>query len=171
MSTINKKGFTLIETLLSLAIFSIAVFVISAFYFESITARVKGQTLIDVETEAQQALMYMTQAIRNSESISSPTQGNNGSNLSLIVPDIGSSPTIFSLSGGMITVSEGATTPVYLTSSSTITVTNLMFENLSRDNSPGTVKVSFTASHVNETGRNEYEYSETYYTSATLRPQ
>jgi len=165
-----KKGFTLIEVLLSLAIFSISVFVISTFYFESINARVKGQTLMDVESEANQALTIMSQTIRNSVSITSPVQGGSDFRIGLIMPDLAESPTAFGLSEGAIYMLQGVSTGVPITSTSTMEVTNLLFENLSRDNTSGTVRISFTASHVNESGRNEYEYSETYYTSASLRP-
>ena len=43
------------------------------------------------------------------------------------------------------------------------------FENLSRVGTKDTIRVSFKLSRVNNEGRNEYDYNQTFYISANLK--
>lgn len=52
---------------------------------------------------------------------------------------------------------------------SRVTVSNLTFSNLSRPGTPGTVRIQFTLTHINPEGRQEYNFSKTFYDTATLR--
>ena len=52
---------------------------------------------------------------------------------------------------------------------SRVTASNLSFQNLSRTGTPGTIRIQFTLSHINPSGRNEYDFNKTFYGTASLR--
>jgi prepilin-type N-terminal cleavage/methylation domain-containing protein len=164
----REKGFTLIELLLYIAVLSTAITAIFIFFFMMLQARVKNQTISEVEQQGSQLMQLMTQTIRNSNTINSPAVGSPSSTLSLGMDDVSKNPTIFDLSGGVLRIKEGSGAIVSLTNSQ-VTVTNLQFSNISRTGTQGTVRIEFTITYNNVSGRNEYEYSKTFYNSATLR--
>lgn len=166
--TKSGAGFTLIELLLYIAMTSIIILVVSNFIGVSMQARIKNQTIAEVENQGQQIMTAITQSIRNANAITSPTVGTSASSLTLSFIDAGKNPTIFDLSGGKARVTEGAGSNINLNSSKT-NISSLTFENVSYASTPGIIKVVFTVNYVNPSGRNEYNYSQTFYNSASLR--
>ena len=156
-----QKGFTLIELLLYIAIASIIVFTTASMLRFTLESRTKNQTIAEVEQEGAQVMQLITQTVRNATAISSPTIGASGASLSV-------DTTVFDLSGGAIRIKEGAGAAVNLTSSK-ITVSSLNFQNLSRVSTPNIVRVSFTVTYTNSSGRNEYDFTKSFYGSAGLR--
>ncbi|MBI2645179.1 prepilin-type N-terminal cleavage/methylation domain-containing protein [Candidatus Uhrbacteria bacterium] len=165
-----KKGFTLIELLLYVTISSVLLLVISAFLSSLLQSRVKNQTIAEVEQQGVQVMHIITQTALNAQSITSPTQGMSVSSLTLNVTATTSDPTIFDLSNGAIRIKEGAANAISLTNSR-ITASALTFQNLSRSATPGTVRIHYTLTHLNPSGRNEYDFTKTFVSSATLRQQ
>lgn len=163
-----QEGFTLIELLLYVAIASIIVFTTASLLRFTLESRVKNQTIAEVEQEGIQVMQLMTQTVRNATAVNSPILGNSASTLSLTVVSGPSSPTVFDLSAGAVRIKEGTGSAVNLTSSK-VTVSNLNFQNLSRSGTPNTIRVSFTLTYMNNSGRNEYNYSQKFYGSANLR--
>lgn len=164
----QHKGFTLIELLLYVAISSSILLVISTFLPTLLESRVKNQTIAEVEQQGIQVMQIITQTIRNADKIDSPTVGASASSLSLNTYVSNLNPTIFDLAAGVIQVSEGVVSPIALTNTR-VTASALTFQNLSRVSTPGTLRISFTLTHVNSSGRNEYNFSKTFSSSATLR--
>lgn len=164
----KHNGFTLIETLLYISIAFVILSTVSIFFRLSLESRVKNQTIAEVEQQGIRVMQIITQTIRNSEGINSPAQGTSGSSLSLNVAVAEDDPAIFNLSEGILQITEGASSAVNLTNSN-IEVTDLSFTNLSRDNTFGIVRVEFTLDHVNTENRNEFNFTKTFYGSATLR--
>lgn len=164
----NTSGFTLIELLLYLGIAAIMLTIISVFLSTLFRARIKNQTISEVEQQGQQVLDIITQTIRSAETINSPLAGSSASLLSLDVIDLNDDPTVFDATGGVIRITEGAGSPLPLTNNRAVS-TSLTFSNLSRINTPGTVRIQFTLTHINPEGRNEYTYTKTFYASASLR--
>lgn len=162
------KGFTLIELLLYVSIASIIVFTTASLLRFTLESRVKNQTIAEVEQEGTQVIQLITQTIRNSTSINSPTIGNSSSSLSVNVVTGANSPTVFDLSSNAIRIKEGLGSAVNLTSSKVI-VTNLNFQNLSRTGTPNSIRVSFTITYINSSGRNEYSFTQNFYGSSNLR--
>ena len=113
-------------------------------------------------------LQQITQALRNSDAINSPTLGTSARALSLNSIVAGNNPTMFDIASGVIRITEGAGAAVPLTNSR-ITISALQFTNLSRANTPDTIQITFTMSAVNTSGRSEYAYQKTFTGSATLR--
>lgn len=164
----KQKGFTLIELLLYIAITSIIVFTTASLLRFTLESRVKNQTISEVEHQGMQIMQLITQTVRNATAVSTPIRGNSGASLSLTVLSGPSSPTVFDLSSGRIRIKEGAGAVVNLTSSK-VTVTNLNFQNLSSDSLPNTIRVSFTITYTNASGRNEYDFSKSFIGAADLR--
>lgn len=167
-NTFIKNGFTLVELLLYAAVVSTAVLALSALLLINLQAQIKNQTIAEVNQQGTQVMQIITQAIRNSEGITSPVAGASSSSLSLDVVLGASDPTVFDLSSGTVRITEGAESAIPLTNSS-VAVSALNFQNLSRSGTFGTVRVQFTITHVNPEGRNEYDYSRDFVGSATVR--
>ena len=165
----SQKGYTLIELILYITVLGSLLMGISLFFVTATSARVKNQTIAEVDRQGTTALEYVTQTIRNASSITSPAAGGTGSSLTLVVPTSSLSPTIFSVSSGVLQVQEGASAAVGLTNSK-VTISSLTFKNLSRSGTPGVVQVSFIVTRVNAGNRNEYDYQKTFTATAALRP-
>lgn len=163
-----QKGFTLTELLLYISIVGAVILSISGFLFLLMQSRVKNQTISEVEQQGIQVMQLVTQTGRNAEAITSPAVGTGSASLTLDVITAVSDPTIFDLSGNAIRIKEGTGSAIPLTNS-TVTASGLTFQNLSRAGTPGTIRIQFTLTHINPSGRNEYDFSKTFYGSATLR--
>lgn len=165
----SHAGVTLVELLLYIALISVVVFSISAFMFLTLQSRIKNESIAEVEQQGLQAMQMIAQIVRNSTSLNFPIQAGSADNTSINVSVPANSPTIFSLSSGQIMMQEGATGAIALTNSR-VDVTGLVFQNLSPSATSEILRVSFTVASKNPGGRNEYDYSKTFFTSAQLRP-
>lgn len=163
-----RKGFTLIELLLYISITSILLLSISVFLSLLLESRIKNQTIAEVDQQGIQVMQLISQTVRNAEAVTSPTVGTSASALTLDVVTAASDPTIFDLSSGAIRMTEGAGAATELTNSR-VMASALTFQNLSRASTPGTVRIQFTLTYVNPSGRNEYNFTKTFISSATLR--
>lgn len=164
----NQKGNTLIELLLYIGLAALLLAGISSFFYLILRSRVKSQTVAEVEQQGAQIMQIVTQTIRNAENINSPSAGSSSSSLSLDAAGTGADPTIFDAGSGIARIKEGSGSAVSL-NNSRIQISNLDFSNLSRSGTPGNIKVRFTLTHQNPGGRNEYDYSKTFYGTASLR--
>lgn len=164
----KEKGFTLVEVLLYIAITGVIIFSISVFLSVVLEARVRNQTMAEVEQEGIRVMQIISQTVRNASVINSPAIGTSAANISLDVVDVAKDPTLFDLSSGVIRIKEGASAYVSLTNSRLI-ASGLTFTNLSRASTPGTVRIQFTLTHIKTDGRDEYDYARTFYGSASLR--
>lgn len=164
------NGFTLIELLLYVSVSALLLLITSLFLSTLLQSRVKNQTIAEVEQQGLHVMQIITQTTRNADSMNSPTQGVSVGTLSLNTYASANNPTLFDLDGvsGVIRIKEGAGALVSLTNSR-VTASALNFQNLSRAGTPGIIRISFTLTHVNPSGRNEYNFSKTFYASASLR--
>ena len=150
----SLTGFTLIELLLYVGLISSIILAVSMFLFVMLQARVKNQTMAEVEQQGLQA-------------INSPTTGASAVSLSLAVV-APNNPTAIDVSSGVLQITEGPNPAVALTNNRVI-VSGLTFQNFSRPSTPGTIRISFTLTHVNSNNRSEYNFSKIFYGSGTLR--
>jgi len=164
----NQQGFTLIELMLYVAIASVVLLMVTSFFQMTLAAKIKNRTILEVEQQGMQIMQIITQTIINSEAIISPTPGNSSTGLTLDVVSAVDDPTIFDLSSGTIRITQGVGVPVNL-SSSLVNVDSLIFQNLSKTDTPGILRVEFTLSYINNTGRNEFNWSKNFYSSISLR--
>jgi hypothetical protein len=142
---------------------------ISAFLFLTLQVRVKNQVINEVEQQGQQAMQRISQVIRNATGVTAPVQGVSGSSTTLTVTPVGNSPTVFDLSAGALRITEGAGAAVALTNAR-VTASALTFTNVSRSASSHDLRIQFTLTAVNSSGRNEYDFAKTFTTSAHVRP-
>lgn len=159
-SSIND-GFSLVEVLLYLAIVSVMILVITTFSFTFFQSRIKNQTIAEVEQQGIQVMNMISFEMRNAEdfSINAPDD------ITLNSTD----PIRFYLQNERLFVQRGVTgSPIELTSSRLI-VSDVLFEDLTRSGTSGTIRFNFTLTHVNPEGRNEYDYQKTFISSATIR--
>ncbi len=163
-----QRGFTLIELLLYVGVSFFLLLIISFFLSMLLEARIKNQTIAEVEQQGLYVMQMIAQTTRNSETIILPSQGASASSLTLDVVNDINDPTVFNLSNGIAQITEGAGTVVALTNSRVI-VSALNFQNLSRSSTPGTIRISFTLTHINPENRNEYNFNKTFIGSASLR--
>ena len=163
-----KKGFTLIETLLYLAILSIMVLALSSFLYMTYSARIHASVIAEVEQQGSQTMDIITQNIRNSSGITTPVAGTSAASLTLTEYTGAVSPTIFDQSGNTIRIKEGAGVTVDITSNRVV-VSGLSFQNLTRSGTPGSVQVKFTLTHINPSNKGEYVYSKSFTATASLR--
>ncbi len=138
-----NKGFTLIELLLYIGIVGAMILSVSAILPLLMQSRVKNQTISEVEQQGVGVMELITQTGRNATDINFTTA--------------------FDLSAGIIRQNSVALT------NSRVVASGLTFTNLSRPGTPGTVRIQFTITHINPSGRNEYDYNKTFYGNATLR--
>ncbi len=163
----NQRGFTLFELLIYIALASILIGAISTLLFITLNARVKNQTIGEVEQQGSLAMRMITQSIRNADAITSPTSSS-ASTLVLDVVTVADDPTVFDLSGTTLEKTAGAAPAVTLTNNR-VEVSDLTFTNISQSGAPGTIRIQFTMTHVNTSGRQEYSYAKTFYGTANLR--
>ncbi|MDP3962889.1 MAG: prepilin-type N-terminal cleavage/methylation domain-containing protein [bacterium] len=164
-----NSGFTLIELLLYVSLSSIILLLVSVFIAALLGARVKNQVIAEVEQEGIQVMQVLTQTIRNATAINSPGTGMSAALLSVDTVVSGNNPTVFDSSSGAIQITEGVASSVMLTNATLVTVSALNFQNLTKPSTHGAIRVSFNLKYVNQSGRNEYDYSKTFYASASLR--
>jgi type II secretory pathway pseudopilin PulG len=168
----NRKavsyGYTLVELLLYVVVVSSLLGAVSFFFSVAVDARIKAETITEVDDQGNALMDDMTRTIRNASSVNSPAAGSNASSVSLVVPTPLLSPTVYSLVGTTLKVTEGAAAAVSLTNSN-VDVSGLNFNNLTRSGTPGIIQINFTVSRVNPGNRNVFEYQKTFTSSAELK--
>ena len=164
----REAGFTLIELLLYVSIVGTLLVAITGMLMLSIDARVKNQSMSEVDQQGTAVMDYITQTVRGASSITAPLAGASASSLTLAVPTSGLSPTVLDIVGGVFQVKEGAAAAVPLTNNK-VQMTAITFTNLSRGGTNGVVRVSFTLQRISQSGRNQYDYQKTFVTSVALR--
>jgi type II secretory pathway pseudopilin PulG len=165
---LKNDGYTLVELLLYIAIIGILLGALSAFFGTVVTSRAKNQTIAEVNQQGEFALQTIARTVRNADSITLPATAGTGSTLTLAVTPAASSPTIFTLTSGAVTMQEGVAAAIPLTGGK-VTVTAFTVKNLSRASTPGVVQISITMNRVNAQGTNEYDYPRTFTTTAAVR--
>jgi Tfp pilus assembly protein PilW len=167
LKKISECGYTLIELLLYITIIGALLVPLTLFFGMTTEARVKAQSIAEVDDQGVAAMDAITQIIRNAYSITTPVAASSSSSLTLVVPTTALSPAIFSLNGNTLQVKEGTATAVALTNGN-VQISNLTFKNLTRSGTSGIVQVSFTVTNVNSSGRNEFDYQKTFTSSAEI---
>lgn len=165
---LHQRGFTLLEVLLYIGIFSVMSTVISIFLVLVLETRVKSQTIAEVEQQGLAIVALLTQTIRNAEAINEPTAAMDAGALSLDAAGTGDDPTWIEVSDGALWIKRGASESQALNNNHVI-VSAVSFQNLSSSQTPGTIRFQFTLAAVNPSDTNPYNYVETFYASATLR--
>lgn len=165
----KKRGFTLIEVVLYVAIAGMVVFALGFLVKESGETRLRQRVMAEVEQQGLLISDHISQAIRNAASITTPSAGNTTSSLTLAYADVLKNPTVFDVSADAVQITEGAESPIPLTNTRVL-VTDFSFHNLSLASTPGSVQFSFTLNYVlSSDDATRFQYSRTFYGAASLR--
>lgn len=165
MNRINlKSGISLIETVVYIAIFSLFVVALAQFSTTLTSTRMYTQSVLEVNNQGSQVMRLITQTLRNGSSVNNPTIGNTSSILSVVAHSPMIDPTVFSLSDGVIYITEGSMSPIALTNNKVV-VSDLVFSNFSRIGAPSIIKVTFTIN----SSQSQYPYSTTFDGSGAIR--
>ena len=97
MNNKNKKGFSLVEILLYISILATVILVVSMFLATSLTARVKSQTILEVESQGTQILENMNRVISQATTINFPSVGSSQDSVSIDTLNTSKNPTIFNI--------------------------------------------------------------------------
>ncbi len=157
----QKKGFTLIEFIFYIALFS--VFFVSLFFIldMSYKNKIKNRAVLEVEQQALFISQTIGQEIRNAQLINIPSESNSSSTLSLESFDLNRNPIIFYLSDNKIFLSENSNT--HNISSDRVSLNNLNFENSSVVDGIQKVSFSFNLSYKSNSQKIEYQYDKDFF--------
>ncbi len=167
MSRMYKRGATLVELLLYIAIITMLLAMVVSLYFAIAHARMKQQTISEVEVQGLLVINSMTQAIRNALSVTLPATSTTASSLSLVTYTSSTTPTLFATASSTLSITEGSSTSTALTSSQVV-ISNLTFQNLSASGTLGSIKIQFTMAHATTSGSYDSSYSATFYGAASV---
>lgn len=164
----NEKGLTLISFLLYLAIASGFLATSGWITLEMTTIKERISVMEEVNQNARFVMEKIALTIRNAQGINLPAAGSSNASTSLAMLDAAKNPALFDLQNGAVRTKEGSGPYVNLTSDE-ITVTNLNFTNTSYVGTPGTIRVEMHIQYNNVAGRGEYEFAQSFYTTANIR--
>ncbi|MBD3362140.1 hypothetical protein GF362_00285 [Candidatus Dojkabacteria bacterium] len=163
-----NKGYTFIEILLYISISTTVLLIIVVIFVILQQNRWRARARNEVDHQGAQVIQILSQKIRSSRGIFTPSQGASGDILTLTSFDIEKNPTVVELIDDKLTLTEGSGETIDMTNSR-VEVSEVLFRNLSGDNTPGNVRIFLTLSHKNEIGLSELEYTKTFYGNACPR--
>ncbi len=164
----NQKGFSLIEAVVYVAIFSMFIGALVTYMLNINSSRLKSQIMLEVKGQGADLMRILTNSITNATAINYPGTGLASGTLSVNTLDALKNPTIFSGSGEAIYITEGANSAVALTNNK-VKVSNLSFANVSKIDTPGIIQIRFTISNTSQKTLPEEQYSIDFYATASLR--
>ncbi len=166
-----NKGFTLIETLIYIAIVGGIMVTFISFSLNISGARNKVYSAQEVQANARMALDIITKKIQSASSVSTTASvfGTNPGTLYLIMSSSTLNPTIINLSANTssLQIKEGAASTTIITSN-VVSVTNLVFNNWSASSTRENIGVNMTVAYITST-HPEYQFSQSLQTSVSLR--
>ncbi len=167
----NRNGaFTLIEFLIYFSILAILTLVIGSLLFQILSNRTKLATMQEINQNARMAMDQIATYVHNAQSINNPTPGQSASSLSLAFTDVNKNPTLFNVSSGVLYITEGTANSIAIGTNETI-ITNISFTNVSYPDTPGAIRITLSIDSASSNTQQEYNHSETFYTTATIRPK
>ncbi len=164
----SGAGFTLIESILYLAITSSMVFVISIFLGLVLGARVKNKIVLEVEQQGTFILQQLTRSLQESQAINSPLPGESSNELSLSSSVFPENPLVFNAGSGAMLETIGSQDPVPLNSPAII-IKNISFTNISASGTPGLIRIQLTLGSQGFVGLRELDYQADFNSSVSLR--
>jgi len=167
-SSFFRAGFSLVETLIYIVIFTMFITAIVSFEVSMTSSRIHNQKVLEVNDQGAKAMKVISQAIRNASQVNSPTIGNTDLNLSLATSLSLTNPTVFGESDGVLYITEGTNDRVALTNNK-IVVSDLLFSNFSRPDTSDIIKISFKVTNNSTSTSPGGVYSFIFNGSANLR--
>jgi prepilin-type N-terminal cleavage/methylation domain-containing protein len=164
----KKNGFTLIEFIIYIGIVAIILVVAGGVSLNVLLGRAKLTAIEEVSQNARFVSERIASTVRNASAINSPATTTTASLLSLKTADANSNPTLFDLSSNAVVMQEGSVATSTLTSSD-VEVTSLQFTTITKTGAPGTIRMVMTIKSTNPDNLAEFDFEETFYTTANIR--
>lgn len=170
--TYDKEGFTLIETLIYIAIIGMVVVSFVVFAMSISDSRNKAYVISEVQANHRTALNIISQRIRSAETVNiigSIFDSDPGA-LSLAMANGSKNPTIINLNqdDGILQITEGTAGPIAITSDE-VKITDLVFTNLTGGEERKNIRIEITIVFNNADTDIEYNYSQSLQTAVSLR--
>ncbi|MFH0890960.1 MAG: type II secretion system protein [Candidatus Liptonbacteria bacterium] len=125
----NRKGFTLLEMVIYIAIFSITIMLVIVVFYRMMDSQDRNRGRLEVETEANFLMQKIRWAVNDTQSISLPAAGATSTQLTVTKTGYAQNPISFRLASSTLQISQGG--GEYLTLSSQKTrVNSAVFEHL-----------------------------------------
>lgn len=164
----TKRGFTLLESILYISIFSVMVLLLGRIGIDMLLSRAKTHALETVGTNTSFLMEQIARDIERSAGITMPVAGNTATTLSLSMNDPDEDPVVFTIASSTIYRTAGSGKAIRL-SSSAVDIDALTFTNISYPDTPGTVRTVMTIAAYNPEGETAYQVEETSTTTANVR--
>lgn len=165
----NKKGFTLVELMIYIALVAGILIAATSFAWSIINSRTKAFAIQEVEQNGRVIMERLTQEIHQATQITSPALGVGDSSLVLVMRDNQNDPTTFALDTNRIVMTQGGN-PTLPLSSDQVIVTDLQFINYSTPNGKtNNVKIILQLDHLNPDNRQEWQATGDFTTTVELR--
>lgn len=165
-----KKGFTLIEMLVYVAVLAILIVALSSFVLWAINSNTKTKVMRETSDSARRAMGTILYEIREAKSVYTPTTS--ASQLSLettryLPANETTSFVDFFLCSNRICIKKESQTPVALTSEN-VNIRDLQFTRIVTGSS-ASVQVSFVAEYIGPATKPQYQASISLTSTASLR--
>lgn len=168
----NKKGFSLMETIIYIAIVGFIVTSLVAFGISVSNSRNKTYVMQEVQANTRVALGIISEKIRASTgvNVSGSVFNTDPGILSLEIPAASKNPTVIDLNtnDGVLRITEGVLVPVSVTSDK-VKVTDLIFTNLTQSGDRENIKVSLTLEYNDRDSGNNFDYTQSIETVVGVR--
>lgn len=162
----KNAGFTMVELLVYIALIGTIATSFVSFSLYVGNVRNKTYSAQEVQANVRTALDIISQKIRSAEDVISPTEGNTATVLVLDMQ--GGEPNItFDVSAGILQMTEGAGSPIPLTSTE-VSVENIDFTNLAPVGRRDNIKIESTFQFSNTEDPN-FSFTRDYETSVSIR--
>jgi len=164
-----RKSFTLLELVLYVFAFSIIGLALYNFSTMAFRASAYSKAVAEVELQGSAIMLKLIKAINNVaafDGINAPAVGTATATLSLKTATTSTNPTLFTLSNGVITMKEGASSTISL-SSNLVLASDLVFTNFGRPlTDAGVVQIKFKLSFNNQGTNRDFDYSRDFVSAA-----
>ncbi len=160
----SKRGFTLVELVVVISLFTVIGGLAIGFFISTITGRAKAQARIETQEHARFAMHRMAYEIRRAQGIELTSDfgvnlaTTSGATLDLDMADAARDPTTFDVAGSAVELT-----------SDDVSVTSLTFDDRSSPNGRSTnIKMTLTVEHA-ATAPTDLPFSFTLHTTVELR--
>ena len=168
----NQSGFTLMELIIYIAIFSTMIGAVVGMALATTAERANAQIVSDINYQGEAAIALISQTTRQASTITSPATGVSSNSLSLTMANNAVNPTAFSSfndgTTNRLQISEGSPATLNSLTNGRVSLSNLTFTNMGLPGSHGSILIKFTLSYRTTSVRHELNYSRTFYGAATL---
>ena len=168
----KNSGYTIIEMLLYIAIFSLIIGSRLSVEMSIANQRIQNQVTQEVDNQGNMAINNITQNLRNASTINTPTPTNTSASLSYNTATASFNPSIYDSIADQgvnkLRFRAGSNPAEYLTSSR-VTMSNLSFSNRAIVGGRDSIYISFTLTYHNPANKPQLIYQKNFYGVTTLR--